>query len=59
VEGLHSGGWLLAVVHDGRRIAARYFDYTLREAKARFLADVRAQSAAAAEGEFWDEYTSA
>lgn len=59
VERLHGGGWLLAVVHDGRRIAARYFDYTLREAKARFMADVRAQSAAAAEGGFWDEYTSA
>lgn len=41
-ERLHSGGWLLAVVHDGRRIAARYFDYTLREAKARFLADIKA-----------------
>ncbi len=41
-ERLTGGGWLLAVMHDGRRIAARYFDYTLREAKARFLADVKA-----------------
>jgi hypothetical protein len=41
-EPLASGGWLLAVMHDGRRIAARYFDYTLREAKARFLADIKA-----------------
>ena len=41
-ERLHSGGYLLAVMRDGRRIAARYFDYSLREAKARFLADIKA-----------------
>lgn len=41
-ERLPSGSWLLAVMHDGRRITAVYFYYPLREAKARFLADVRA-----------------
>jgi len=41
-EKMTSGGWLLAVLHDGRRIHSRYFDYTLREAKQRFIADIRA-----------------
>lgn len=39
---LVSGGWLLAVVHDGRRITARYFETSKRAAKVRFLADVKA-----------------
>lgn len=42
VEKLVSGGWLLSVIHDGRRIASRHFDYTLREAKSRFIADIKA-----------------
>lgn len=41
-ERMRSGGWLLAIMHDNRRIAARYFGYTLRQARAEFLADLRA-----------------
>jgi hypothetical protein len=41
-ERLYNGGWLLAVMHDGRRIVSRFFEYKLRDAKQRFIADIQA-----------------
>ena len=41
-ERLVGGGWRLSVMIDGRLVSRRYFDYTLREAKSRFIADIQA-----------------
>lgn len=41
-ERLTGGGWRLSAVVGDRLVTGRYFDYTLREAKARFVADARA-----------------
>ncbi len=41
-ERLTGGGWRLSALYAGRLVTGRYFDYPLRDAKARFVADVRA-----------------
>jgi hypothetical protein len=41
-EKLINGGWRLSIMHDARRVTARYFGYSLREAKRMFLADIKA-----------------
>ena len=41
-EKLVSGGWRLSIMTDGRLVSRRYFDYTLREAKRLFIANIQA-----------------